>query len=297
MAAEGNGRSLGWADLERIFTRETGLDLRWFFHQWIEQPGGPELALDELSVKRRGDSWVVSGAVVQTDPVYRLDLVLRLTDAAGGVGEQTLLVKDRRTPFTITSAGTPALLAGDPDSHLFRRLVAEELPATINDLLTPQRPMVLVAAGQDGLLPAARDLLKGLHWEHAEIVNEADFLPAAATGRDLLLLGWPGRTALRPLLPAGLTIAAAQTPSWQVADVPGVSDTLFSVLTGRRHGAGVRALLLADTAEAARQVAGKISHYGRDSLLLFENGRNTFKSTWEADASPLRVVFTKESLP
>jgi len=297
MAAEGNGRSLSWTALEEIFSRVSGQELRWFFHQWLEQSGGPDLAFDKVTVSRRGKGWTVSGAVVQTEPAYRLELVLRLTSATGKVLEQTLPLNDRRTPFTIASAEPPALLAGDPDSHLFRRLAATELPATINDLLAPQRPLVLVAAGQDGLLPAVRDLLKGLHWEDAEIVNEADFHPPAATGRDLLLLGWPGRTELRPQLPAGLTIAASHPPSWQVADATGATDTLFTVLSGRQDGAGLRALLLADSAEAARQAAAKISHYGRYSLLLFANGRNLVKSTWEANVSPLRVVFSKDSLP
>lgn len=297
MAAEGTGRSLSWSDLEGIFSRVSGQELRWFFRQWIEQTGAPELVFDEITVGRGDQGWKVSGTVVQTEPAYRLDLVLRLTDATGGVLEQTLPLKGQRTPFTIATAAPPALLAGDPENHLFRRLAATELPATINDLSVPQRPLVLVATGQEELVPAARDLLKGLHWEHAEIVNENDFPLPAASGRDLLLLGWPGRTELRPLLPAGLTIAATRTPNWQVADAPDASDTLFAVLTGRQHGEGLRALFLAGTPDAARRVAAKISHYGRYSLLLFANGRNTYKSTWEVQVSPLRVVFTEDSLP
>lgn len=297
MATEGTGRSLSWSDLEGIFSRVSGQELRWFFRQWIEQTGAPELVFDEITVSRRGKGWKVSGVVLQTEPAYRLDLVLRLTDAAGRVLEQTLPLKGQRTSFTIATAAPPAVLAGDPDSHLFRRLAATELPATINDLLAPQRPLVLVATGQDELLPAARDLLKGLHWEHAEIVKEADFQPLAAIGRDLLLLGWPGRTELWPQLPTGLTIAGTRTPNWQVAQAPGASDTLFAVLAGRHHSDGLRAVFLAGTPDAARQVAVKISHYGRYSLLLFANGRNTFKSTWEVQASPLRVVFTEDSLP
>lgn len=297
MAATGTGRSLSWRDLEGIFSRVSGQELRWFFRQWIEQTGAPELVLDEIKVSRRGKGWKVSGVVLQTEPAYRLALVLRLTDAAGGVLEQALPLKGQRTPFSIATAAPPAQLAGDPDSHLFRRLAVTELPATINDLLAPQRPLVLVATGQDELLPAARDLLKGLHWEHAEIVKEADFHLPAATGRDLLLLGWPGRTELRPLLPAGLTIAGTLTPSWQVAEAPGASDALFAVLAGRHQSDGLRALFLAGAPDAARRVAAKISHYGRYSLLLFANGRNTFKSTWEVETSPLRAIFSEDSLP
>jgi hypothetical protein len=41
-------------------------------------------------------------------------------------------------------------------------------------------------------------------------------------------------------------------------------------------------------------VAARISHYGRYSLLLFEDGRNLVKMTWEPPGSPLTFVFPKE---
>jgi len=155
----------------------------------------------------------------------------------------------------------------------------------------------VVAAGQDALLPAARDLLKGLHWERAEIASEADITPSAVTGRDLLLLGWPQLAELRPQLPSELTVAGGTAPGWQVCGMTGASDTLFAVLAGRQTGDGRRALLLASSPEAVRRIAAKIPHYGRYSLLLFANGSNIVKQTWEAPVSPLRIVFPKEPLP
>jgi hypothetical protein len=296
MAAEGTGRSLGWPDLERIFTVVSGRNLRWFFRQWVEQAGGPELVLEEVTIEHQGKLWTVSGAVVQTEPAYRLDLDLRLTDAAGGGIQQTLSLNNRRTPFTITSPTPPIVLAGDPDSHLFRRLSDEELPATINDLLTPRRPLIVVATGQEALLLAARDLLKGLHWEQAEILSEDTVATIDSTGRDLLLLGWPERPQLQPPLPSGLTIARDGQPMWSMSGVAEGSDALFAVVANRHQGSGTRALLLADTPEAARQVGAKIFHYGRYSLLLFAHGRNIFKLTWEPELSPLRIVLPKEPL-
>jgi len=294
MAADGIGHSLSWPDLERIFSRVSGQELRWFFRQWVEQAGGPQLALEEVTVKRRGKGWTVQGVVAQSEPAYRLDLPLRLTDATGGVVEQKLTIKERRTPCLIGSQWPPAQLIADPENHLFRRLASEELPATVNDLLTPHRPLVVVATGQESLLPAARDLLKGLHWQQADVVSEAALDPATVAGRDLLLLGWPRRPLLQPVLPPDLTLAKAGQASWQVADAPPGSDVLFAVIADHRQGRGTLALLLAETPEAARQVAAKISHYGRYSLLLFAHGRNIFKQTWEAASSPLRIALPKE---
>jgi hypothetical protein len=53
-------------------------------------------------------------------------------------------------------------------------------------------------------------------------------------------------------------------------------------------------MLLANSPAAATAVAARISHYGRYSLLLFEDGRNLVKMTWEPPGSPLTFVFPKE---
>lgn len=297
MAAEGRGETLGWDDIERYFSAASGRDLHWFFAQWVERKGAPELALDEVRTERSRGGWTVSGVIRQPGDSYRLVLPLLLTTAGGEKSTQTVELAGKRTPFRFEIAGAPAILEADPQGDLFRRLSPREVPATVNDLLTPRRPLVVVAAGQEKLRAASRDLLKGLHWESADIVDE-NAVSAALVGRDLLFLGWPRRTQLQPELPTELAVTpTGDAALWSVTGTPTESDVLFAVLAGRESADGVRALFLAATPEAAAAVASKIPHYGRYSLLLFADGRNIVKTTWEARTSPLRSVFPKESSP
>lgn len=298
MAAEGSGKALGWNDIERIFQDVAGMDLRWFFAQWVGQKGAPELSLDEVRPVRTATGWAVSGVVRQSGRHYRLDLPMRLTASNGETLVRNLTLTGQRTPFRFETAATPAALEADPQYDLFRRLSASELPGTINDLLTPQRPLVVVADGQQGLHAAARDLLKGLHWEGVEVADESTLDPAILIDRDLLLLGWPRRPELQPSRPGGLTITThGGTTHWNIEGEPTRGDTLFAVLAGRNNPGGVRVLLLSGTPEAARQAVAKIVHYGRYSLLLFDAGRNVVKSTWEPQTSPLKITFPKELSP
>lgn len=294
MAVTGSGQKLGWPDLERIFTRTAGQDLRSFFRQWVEQPGAPQLWLDQVQWARRGAGWTVSGELRQAGTPYRLDVPLQLTTADGTRVIRTVALTETRARFQFEAAQPPLRLDADPTVDLFRRLAAEEVPATVNDLINLQRPLVVVATGQLALRDAARTLLKGLRWEGAEFINEVDLDPADSAGRDLLLLGWPQRPELRPALPAGLVIGAAQPPLWQRDGQQLPGDVLFAVTARRQERHGARALLLANTPAAAMAVAAKLSHYGRYSLLLFEDGRNLVKSTWEPQRSPLTFVFPKE---
>ncbi len=298
LAAEGSGHRLGWDDFERVFASLSGTDLRWFFRQWVEQAGAPQLSLIGVQAKPGAQEWTVSGRIRQDGEVFRLELPLQLTTAAGETMAQTVRVTGADTPFAIQSASQPRLLAADPSSDLFRRLAAEELPAAVNDLVGPHRPLVVVADGQQELLEAARPLLKGLHWDEAPVVNEHDPAARLPSDRDLLLIGWPSRADLRPPLPEGLAIAAGAPPVWQAGSHSTTGASLFAVFPGGGARSGRVALLQAVSAQAARLSAGKISHYGRYSLLLFDGeGRNLAKLTWEPAASPLKFDFPVKDQP
>lgn len=297
LAAEGSGRTVGWTDIERIFSDTAGTDLHWFFAQWVEQKGAPELAFDEVRVARSAKGWTINGVVRQTGHVFRLDLPLKLTGTNDETLEQSVVLIGRRTPFRFETSGSPSVLEADPDSSLFRQLAAEEVPATVNDLLAPQRPLVVVADGQADLRKASRDLLKGLHWDYADIVDESRIDPKGLIGRDLLFLGWPRRPALRPKLPASLKVNAADGPLWELPGNRRDGDVFFAVITGRHQQGTSSAVLLTHSPEAARLIAAKVAHYGRYSLLLFEGGRNLVKTTWEPHSSPLKVILPQELRP
>ena len=297
MVTTGNGRTLGWREIEAIFSKAAGRDLRWFFAQWLERRGAPQLAFDAVRATPSAQGWAVSGIVRQHGDPYRLDLPLQLSLASGEQVEHSVRLNGSRTPFVLTAASRPLKLAADPQSHLFRRLQVEELPATVNDLLYAARPLVIVADGQQHLVAALNDLIKGLQWPNPEFVGEAAVTANELQRRDLLLLGWPRRRELQPPLPPGLAIISGNETAWRIDAAERSGDLLFTVLNQRSDGSGARALILAHDAESLGRAAAKISHYGRYSLLLFEGGRNLLKTTREPSASPLRITLDKESSP
>jgi hypothetical protein len=60
---------------------------------------------------------------------------------------------------------------------------------------------VVVASGSEALIDASRDLLRGLQWHHAAVMNESAYLASAPSGMDILFLGWPQSETFRPDLP------------------------------------------------------------------------------------------------
>lgn len=290
-AREGRGKRYGWSDLQRHFEAASAMDLSTFFRQWIERPGAPQLLLADVRLKPVADGWQVSGKIRQTVPFFALTVPLRLATPAGSV-IQTIKLSGEQAGFSFHSTTRPLSLTVDPDSRLFRKLYPEELPATVNNLRASRMPQVIVAAGAEPLLEASRDLLRGLQWQQAPVLSEADYLARPTKDRDLLILGWPHSPELRPQTQAGVRLTGQQL---LIGDklYEKTEDVLFMVVDGPEadHVAGY---FLPGSIAAARDTARRIPHYGRYSYLVFSNGRNQVKATWAPTRSPLQRVFEKD---
>jgi hypothetical protein len=292
IARDGSGKKYSWSDLQRHFQDASGLDLGKFFAQWIERPGAPRLTLADVAVVKTASGWQVSGILGQVGPVYQLAVPLRVVTEEG-ISERVISLAGRRERFVMTVAEQPVSLTVDHDSRLFRLLEPSELPATVNDLRASQRPLVVIASGSEALVEASADLLRGLQWHQADVIDESTYLASTWPGRDALFLGWPQSDTLRPELPPGID-GAEQQFLLDGQPVGERRDVLFMV---RKEDGEDRvvAYFLPGSAAAARDTARRIPHYGRYSYLLFRDGRNQVKATWDPEESILQVHFPEDS--
>jgi hypothetical protein len=293
-ALHGLGKRYSWGDLQRHFEMSSGRNLEIFFRQWIERPGAPQLRLTDVTVRPITTGWQVSGILGQEEPFYNLAVVLSL-DTLGSPQEHTVALSEHEGHFAFTVTDQPIRLTVDPESSLFRRLYSEELPATVNNLRASRVPLVVIANGSEALLDASRDLLRGLQWQQAPVLSESEYLAQHPGHTDMLVLGWPENPALRPTLPEGFRVTGQQ---FELGDklYNEANDVLFIVTDGPENR-GVTAYFLPLSVAAAQDSARRIPHYGRYSALVFHNGQNQVKSTWESTRSPLKIFFVKESSP
>lgn len=287
LAVEGSGKRLGWNDLGQFFSAVSGRDLTSFFRQWVEQSGAPQLHFDGISVVEEDGRWEVQGTVVQSGTPYQFELPLQLKTEAGVV-EQSIVVKQHRTPFAIQSDASVLELAGDPDAHLFRRLQANELPATINDLRASNNLLVVVPSSQNPLLEASVDLLRGLQKHQAKIVTWQEFNPAMSEQFDLLFVGWPPAEIINEERMSALR-ATQDVFYWDKIRYQDAMDSFFVCLKTAEENQRLMAIFHPLSSAAARKVARKVPHYGRYSYLVFKDGANIVKGTNEPAQSPLRI--------
>ena len=54
-----------WRDIQKSFERVIGRNLSWFFRQWVDEPGQPQLTLKEVKVHKVSDGFAVDLVVCQ----------------------------------------------------------------------------------------------------------------------------------------------------------------------------------------------------------------------------------------
>ncbi|HEX2081557.1 MAG TPA: M1 family aminopeptidase [Longimicrobium sp.] len=113
------GSAIGWSEfrghIEREIRRETGRDVGWFFDQWFERPGAPELTVDWQPT-----TGGVAGAVLQHDTPYRATLDLEFRGARGERARRSVAVEGARTPFSFPLPFTAESVLIDPDYFVLR---------------------------------------------------------------------------------------------------------------------------------------------------------------------------------
>ncbi|HEY7533258.1 MAG TPA: M1 family aminopeptidase, partial [Nitrospiraceae bacterium] len=99
------GRFAEWRDVERVWAMESGQNLRWFFVQWVERPGAPNLAVTDVLGRTGRDGkepYEVVVSVDQTDPPARTAIPIRVQLENGH--EQTVVMPVRAARETVVAA-------------------------------------------------------------------------------------------------------------------------------------------------------------------------------------------------
>ena len=286
----------GWDDLFDAFGKRSPVPLAGWKQQWIERTGAPQLVLGPHEVKgseAKGFTSVVT--ILQTQPdLYDLRVPVRLGwDNPRADTTLVVTLKEAKASITVHTKRAPDWVAVDPDFDVLRRIAPAEIPGALSRSLGADTAVVLIASGLPAEVIAnyekvAEEWAKGAK---LGILHEADL-----TGKDLPALPtWLfGRGPLAERLIAERNDPSTVPPSpdhtgWKIAGIdyePG-KDV---VLSGG-DPPHVWTLIDAGDTRQINVVGRKIPHYGKYSYLVFEDGKNIAKGSWEVLSSPLRDRF------
>jgi aminopeptidase N len=262
--------------LQAAFEAAAKRPLEVFFRQWLERPDAPELALHSVE---RGGQGTVRFTLAQSQAPYRLAVPV-VIETVAGAERHVVRLDATESQYALAPAARATALRIDPDYRLFRRLPLEEVAPIIRSLMVAPNAVTAIAdadppaAAEPDVADAARSIAARLleaGWQPLDIDE------AMRAKTPLLLVG------TTPQVTAALRRAGVSPPARLVG------DGTARVWAARYHGNVPLLVVEGQDADALRQIAAVIRHYGASSWLVFAGSKVIGSGVWPPTAQPLQV--------
>jgi hypothetical protein len=276
----------GWDHFRSAFERRSNRSLEPFFDQWVNRKGAPRIQLADIQRERTAAGWRVTGRLAQEKPFFSTGFELSAQTRNQRVSRHVNLSTESAF-FDFLLDSEPAQIIVDPDAHSLRRLGPSEVPPTVNALKASSATLLVVCGTTDTNGKGLSDLLaNSLGLRNFSIVLEAEVDRNRLQEQDVILVGYPRETEWLRTAPASLHL---EKDGFSLAGGPGAeaSDAFFGVFTHPYIPSRVLAIFLAPSSREAESAVAKITHYGRYSYLIFRDGQNRAKGSWEPTDSPI----------
>jgi hypothetical protein len=285
-------RYASWDDLRAEFEKAGGVDLDWYFDQWIQGVGGPMLHLKDVGMPGESPKSVTFTLSQEgADAPYRIDVPVVL-ETTEGAEEHFLAFHELETAFSVQSRGTPVSLSVDPDFHLFRRMNPLEIPPSLSMVLGDEKEMLVLPNRADSTIRKAYEELAGQinRTGKAEVKSAADVEAVDLEEYSLFIFGSPDQNSAWGLL-GEVSHGSIEVRGDEVAvagtSYPAAAHSFLAVLRNRHDPVKGVALFFGPDADHIREVGRKLVHYGKYGYLVFEGSQNIAKGSWEVENSPL----------
>ncbi len=285
-----------WSDLREAFEREGGVDLGWYFQQWIDGTGAPLLRLEEVEY-REGPKRAVRFVVSQegAGSPYRLNIPV-VVETAEGIEEHSVELSTLRKRFSVPVSGTPSSVSIDPDYQLFRRMAPMEIPPSLSTVLGDEEQMILLPDRvSGGILEAYKELAEQINrTREATVSIPGEVGEIEMAEHSVLVFGSPAEnSAWKTFLGGSVEEIRVGGDSVRVAGIsyPAVGHSFMAVFRSSRDPAKGVAVFFGRGEEDVREAGRKLVHYGKYGYLVFEGGKNVAKGSWDVKDSPLTFRF------
>ncbi|MDF0677128.1 MAG: M1 family aminopeptidase [Nitrospira sp.] len=295
-------RPADWRSIEEVFSRESGQNLRWFFEQWVEQPGAPLVSLRDAYARRvKGEEsrevWRLTVQVEQAGKSFRMAIPVRIVMKESTDIKPIVLSLSSASVAEFVLPDQPLRVELDPDLMSFRRLTRRQLPPMLNGYVT-DRQKTVVRAFSDPASPLQQVVSRITDHEqtgsHRTTVISLKENSLPRDGSILVLAGADERQAVQSAVQesCGDRVALGERGfqiDGQAYDGPKLA-VLFSC-----HRANVPdsiiTVLYGVTSGAVEKLSRFLFYYGWHSFVVFQDGVVTKREVWQGspDVKEVRI--------
>jgi uncharacterized iron-regulated protein len=258
-------KAASWNELREAFETGYGQKLEWFFKQWIDESGVPDLQISNSELKYRGAKVIISFTVEQKTKKYKLLLPVLLKLRAGEVRKVFEIEKDSTLlEMEMDAMETPVALIIDDNYDLFRKLSDLEFPPVISRLLGDDKKIFVLPRGREDEFEGISGFLRQEGFEEKK-ENEISYEDIKSSS---LLIPGLETTMVKRLL---------GRIEKQTAD--------FYLITKQNplNSRGVIAVFDGLLSSKETEYLQKITHYGNYSTLAFKEDKNILKTVKETE--------------
>ncbi|MGO9612293.1 MAG: M1 family metallopeptidase [Dissulfurispiraceae bacterium] len=263
-------RMATWDDLRVSFEKTTGKALAWFFKQWIDATGIPELHLEAVHTRESNKTVEVKVTVSQQPAAYSLYVPLSFYYADGSKTDHLLWVAKKTDTLTISLDRRPVKMIIDENYDLMRKLSKEEFPPVIARLMGARRIIIALPSRNAEMYEDIINTFieRGAVAKKAAMITDNDIKTSS-----LIVLGDDNplcKTLYGEMKEeGGFSVRIKENPLNQ-ANVVGIFD-------GKSTG-------------EVQAAFGKIYHYGKYSFLSFDSGKNIRKEINISQRGILKIL-------
>ena len=299
-------RFASYEDLRSAFEHESAGSLTDFFIQWTSRTGAPMLALDEISVYQKDDTWRLRGRLRQTQAgdafLLNVPVFVQMQDHGSALPFNLQMEKSSRY-FDLELPARPLRISVDPRFELFRKLLPAELPPSLGQMFGAEKVSILLPVDAPTIMKQAwQDLAN--RWQSRssgiEIFWDTE-LSSLPQQQAVWIFGRENRFATHirnAVMQHGLLIKEDDV-NWQGQDYPIPDHSLALVVRHPQNKDDSVGFIDASSPAALPALARKLPHYGRYSMTLFSgsNATNLLKIQWPLTESPLQISLTEQEIP
>mgnify|MGYP000872210798 FL=1 len=291
------GMAAEWRDLERVFQEAAGRDLRWFFAQWVERAGVPDIEVTGSRVQQStgtaGDMNRVEAIVhiAQHGTPYRLAIDLEFVLDGGRTHRTRIHLTDAQQNAIIPLPERPLAVRLDPDLHVFRRVARNALAPMLNVYVTDAHRTVVVAPASLQQPGPFTDIVQRIAAQEASkpepsrtTVKQPEDKTKPTPEGSVLVLGGPGENAAASdmLRYCGDHVHFTEK-GFSVEGKSYEGPTMALLVSCRRDDqpGSVVTILYGVTPPALTRVARLLFFYGWQSYVVFHEGSVVARGDWE----------------
>jgi aminopeptidase N len=287
-------RHASFDDIRIAFEEITDQDFKWFFEQWIDRTGAPEIALKDVNVKSVRDFNNISFTLkqIQDDDVFYLDVLVVIV-MKSGIHTEVVEMNEKEVKYNISIKEKPLKLLIDPRFDLVRKLDPRESPPTFTKAYGAEQTLIVLPA-EDGkdyhIYKEFSDIwIRGN--EDKFTVESQENVNMLPTDKAVMVLGANNKFAsvVNTTIKEYGSELLKDGVRYGKREIAYDDNSFFISIVNPNNMKAVVTLLSIGNKDAIDGLNRKLPHYGKYSYLAFSGSEptNIDKGQWSVNNSPL----------